>query len=739
MYKLKFIFFPDPEYALMASLCYVLIFLTAYKRYNALIINYGSYDAPKTARPWTTWLRYHGSAVIYACVYAVFFATLYQLFHQHPVLVDAAKKLLAKDSALPSAIEGISEDIKLLSPVLSVVLLTWAAEKYRKTTAADRKIRYYFQQLGSIPGAVSLTIRKMKRYDLNLNPDECTGDLAEEVKGQITLTEFRNDPKALEYLYLRACHLFNTIERWGSISSEFYQFQNAYHQAFENIKTRFEKVKRNAQRYYQLKLKLAGDANLYAQITNPAAKTRFDSMYPKVLTELRKDLKNDLKDILENMYLFVACAVHSEGITAKKRSRLLQSFGFGFTGTEKSQGGDVDPNDMAILAVYLIFVIPLSALFAAFAGNENMVMIQSLTYVVWSAMALFVGIISVATPIMVKGFKDSSENAFWKAIRPKKGHAWCAYLISGFIAGAAGIVVIFLLHFLAPDKSELSALKSLVRTIPWGLVPLSISFILGYHLDRKSAHGKSTIILEALTTMAAGSLAAALASFINSRIIDRPEMLPRMIFAVISASLLGGIIGTLIPNRYRDRTVKSAKITRNEVDLKELVRDCLEKFADRAGNENIRITSRIAADIPLLKLDRAKISLALGGLLSNALEFTPSEGDVTIEAGVLGQGDIRVTIKDNGIGMSSYKVKTITDVPSETLHAAWQHTGEYQNANLLQVRSIVEKHGGKFQLASRQWEGTEATIELPKELACPRPSASEPEALLQGEFGTAAA
>ena len=216
-------------------------------------------------------------------------------------------------------------------------------------------------------------------------------------------------------------------------------------------------------------------------------------------------------------------------------------------------------------------------------------------------------------------------------------------------------------------------------------------------------------------------------------------MLPRMIFAVISASLLGGMIGTLIPNRYRDRTAKSAKITRNEVDLKELVRDCLEKFADRAGNENIRITSRIAADIPLLKLDRAKVCLALGGLLSNALEFTPSEGDVTIEAGVLGQGDIRITIKDNGIGMSNYKVKTITDVPSETLHAAWQHIGEYQNANLLQVRSIVEKHGGKFQLASRQWEGTEATIELPKELACPRPSDSEPETLPQGELGTAAA
>ena len=118
MVDLKTILFPDPEYALVAALCYLLIFLTAYRRYNALIINYGSYDAPKTARPWTTGLRYHGSAVIYACLYAVFFTVIYQLFHQHPILIKAAKDLLAKDNTFPDAFQGISKDINLLSPIL---------------------------------------------------------------------------------------------------------------------------------------------------------------------------------------------------------------------------------------------------------------------------------------------------------------------------------------------------------------------------------------------------------------------------------------------------------------------------------------------------------------------------------------------------------------------------------------------------------------------------------------------
>jgi hypothetical protein len=121
----------------------LLVFLTAYKRYNALIINYGGYDGPETARLWTTWLRYPCSAVIYACVYAIFLATLHQLFHQLPNLVDMVRNMLPKESPFSADLEALSKDIGLLSPILAVGLLTWGVEKYRKTSAVDRKIRCF--------------------------------------------------------------------------------------------------------------------------------------------------------------------------------------------------------------------------------------------------------------------------------------------------------------------------------------------------------------------------------------------------------------------------------------------------------------------------------------------------------------------------------------------------------------------------------------------------------------------
>jgi hypothetical protein len=739
MIEFKSLLFPDSDYQLVASLCYLLIFLTAYKRYNTLIINYGAYDAPETARPWTTWLRYHGSAVIYACLYAIFFTTLYQLFHKHPVLIDAAREMLGDENPFGKSLAKLGTDMKLISPILAFILLTWGAEKYRKTAAADRKLRYYFQRMGSIPGEVSLTIRNLKKYELEVNTDECMGNLSEEMKNEITLPLLQNDPKSLEHHYLRACHLFSQIEHWNSPGSDFFQFQSAYHQAFENIKTRYEKVYRNASRYYQLKLKSATDADSVAGNCEGIARSKFDSIYPKILTELRKDLKNDLKSILENLYIFMACAVHSEGITAKQRKKLLQSFGFKITGGKQSNASGVDPNDLTILAIFLIFVIPLSAVVARVAGDDRLITIASMTYVVWSAMALFIGLASVAIPIVIKQVKDSSDHRFWICVRPKKGPAWCSYLVSGVMAGAAGILVMFLLSFLVPGNAERPLTVRVARIIPWGLLPLSIAFILGYHLDRKTADGKRTIVIEALTTMLAAMLAAVLALVINAGIIHWSELLPRMYFSLTSAALLGSIIGAVIPNRIRGQINRGTKVVLEEVNLNASIQSCMDKFADRAKKDNVKITAVVADNLPVLIADPGKIKLVINGLISNALEFTPGEGRITISASVDSQGGIRLSVKDDGIGMSSHKMRTVVDAPPEKIHAAWEQVGDSEDADLIQIHSIVEKHGGKFKLNSRQWEGTEATVEFPHEPAYAETSTPRPERPLQGPLESMAA
>lgn len=716
MFELEPFFFPDAGYSSIAGVCYALIFLTAYERYNSLIRTFGGYDAPETARPWTTGMRYHSSAVIYSSLYAIFLAVLYQLFHQYPLLVNAARKMIGAENVFGKTLNDIGEDMKLISPILCLILLTWGAEKYQRTAMVDRKLRIFFQRLGSIPAAASRTIRKLKKIELEVAVEECLGNLPMEIKEEITLPLLQSDPKSLEHLYLRACHLFYQIDHWNNISSDFFQFQTVYNQVFKNIRARFEKLNRNANRYFQLKLNLGTGTPLSEDIPEETASRRFDSIYPKILTELRKDLKTDLRSVLENIYIFIACAVHSKGFTAKKRKKLLQSFGFRMNSGNNQNSDGVDLNDLTILAVFLVFVIPLSAVFAGFLGNRHLGTIETVTYVVWAAMALFIGLASVAVPVAIKQIKENSDNAFWMRIRPDSGNAWFAFMISGISAGLTGIFIIFLLNFMTPQLSAGPIQKTLFKILPWGLVPLSIAFVLGYHLDRKRAAGRQTRIIEALSTALVAMLAAVLALMINAKIIKWAELIPKMYFILTCALLIGSIIGAVVPHRYRGRIRKSISMVTGKVDLKETIVNCIYALAERAEKGNVRITALVGNHIPLLKIDSVKIKQAINGLLSNALEFTPAKGWIQVAAGLDKDGGITISVKDNGIGMSSDKIKAIVDAPPEQVHGAWELVDEYHNADLIQIRSIIERHGGRLNLESRQWEGTEISVVLPKEL-----------------------
>jgi signal transduction histidine kinase len=737
MKNLNIIFFPDENYLLIACLCYALIFLTAYKRFNSLITNYGTYDAPDRARPWTTWVRYHAAAAIYACLYAALFAILYQLFHRHPQLIEAAAGLLGQESAAAELIEKLDSEMNLISPLMALVFLSWGAEKYRRTAAVDRRLRYFFQQLGSIPGAVSQTIRKLKKYELEFVDDDCSVNLPDELKDEIMLPMLQKDPKSLEHLYTRACHLFHQIDHWNSISSDFFQFQTAYHQAFENIKARYEKLNRNTKRYYQLKLiklKFATDAQLWSQVPEVDAESQFINMYPKVLTELRKDLKNELKGILENIYIFIACGIHSKGVTAHKRKKLLQSFGFKIDSGQKINGDGLDPNDMTILGLCLIFVIPLSAVFARFIGNDNPVAIQSIRYVVWSAMAMFVGLASVAFPIVIRQLQNSSQSAFWRFIQPQEGqHSWCAYLISGVLAGAAGILSIFLLNFLDPESASMTPLASFIQVVPWGLVPLAIAFSLGYHLDRTTASTHIVVAKEAAATALMALLAALLALSIKSGLMKVEELIPRMYFSLTAAALLGSIIGAVVPYRYRRHQDRQMKVTFKPVNLNEIIQGAIKKFSERASKEQIVVTADLAGNLPMLNADAFKITMAIDGLLSNALEFTPKEGQIKISADLKDDGAIRFCVQDSGIGMSNSRIKSIVNAQPEEIHSAWKRTGDGSDADLVQVRAIAEKHSGKLELESKRWVGTKVTVELPKKIVIAETTGPDFQHSLQNE------
>ena len=715
MIDIRTIFLPDTDYILIVVACYSIVFIAAYERFNSLVKEYSSFSTPGTARPWTTYFRYHAAAAVYSSFYVILFALIYQLFFRYPVLIETIKEGFDFGPKTKSLVDKLGDDLKLLGPMLTVILLTWGFEQINRTAKIDRKVRSFLHKLGSIPGAVSSLVRKMRRFPLNSEFEKCLKKFPDYLKKEVAL--LRNDENSIEHLFERVCHLYIHLEEWESLTSDFYHYHAAYRHSFEGIKVSFEKVGHNAERYYQLKSKFRKDAQLYAQLAEAKPELKLENMQPRLITELKGYLREDLKQLLESIYIYIACAVYSIGKSENKRNHLLQTMGFERPDPNKSKRVGIDPNDLTIVFMFLLIVIPLAAIFAYFISGGQFFIENAYTYVVWTMMAMAVGLLSVVVPTLCKQARETLNSGFWKFIRPRHGeHAWFSYLLSSSLVGVASFVVLTLLCYLTPNLPSYELYSVARRIMPWALVPFAVAFMLCFHLDRKTTP-KYNSLGEGLTTSLAAVIAGIVALVLSSNILTWEELVKRMHFSISAAALLGFIIGSVFPKRYRLKAAKPMELKTKLVDMKAIIDRCISKFKDRAENENIQIVKDVASGITKLKLDPDRIEQALTSLISNAIEFTPQGGRITVSAKIAGKNAIRLSVSDSGIGMSKKQIDAVVNAPKERLDGAWRDGEDRPEADLYQIRSIAEEHGGRFDLKSTQLAGTEVMIELPEKLA----------------------
>jgi two-component system, OmpR family, sensor kinase len=119
--------------------------------------------------------------------------------------------------------------------------------------------------------------------------------------------------------------------------------------------------------------------------------------------------------------------------------------------------------------------------------------------------------------------------------------------------------------------------------------------------------------------------------------------------------------------------------------------------------------------IPPVTGDSDLLYLAIFNLLSNAAKFTTAADSVEVRAGEA-DGNVWVEVADTGVG-----------IPESELPQMWDELARATNARgipgtglgLPLVKVVVERHGGRVGLRSRQGAGTAVRIELP---TAPRPN-----------------
>jgi len=112
-------------------------------------------------------------------------------------------------------------------------------------------------------------------------------------------------------------------------------------------------------------------------------------------------------------------------------------------------------------------------------------------------------------------------------------------------------------------------------------------------------------------------------------------------------------------------------------------------------------------------VDRQLVSRLMVNLLVNAREALEGPGGRIAVGAALedgegpGRGCLRLAVTDNGRGMSEEFVRQSLFRPFSTTKSAGLGIG------LAQCKSIVDAHGGRIRVESRQGQGTTFTIELP--------------------------
>jgi signal transduction histidine kinase len=142
---------------------------------------------------------------------------------------------------------------------------------------------------------------------------------------------------------------------------------------------------------------------------------------------------------------------------------------------------------------------------------------------------------------------------------------------------------------------------------------------------------------------------------------------------------------------------------------------CEHRFRERG----VRAENAVGRDLPLVHGDAGEIQQAVLNVLLNAADAVrPGEGRVSLAARAT-DGQVLLTITDNGAGMGPDTLRQAAD-PFFTTKAPGQGTG----LGLAVVETILEHHGGTLGLASEPGRGTEVTLALPAPAGTKSPDAA---------------
>jgi PAS domain S-box-containing protein len=159
--------------------------------------------------------------------------------------------------------------------------------------------------------------------------------------------------------------------------------------------------------------------------------------------------------------------------------------------------------------------------------------------------------------------------------------------------------------------------------------------------------------------------------------------------------------------------VEAGKLELNftSVNLGDVLDHCLKLMQEHATSARVILRKNIPANLPNVVADLRSMRQIMLNLLSNAIKFTDPGGQVIVSAHVTPVGELKLRVKDTGLGMSEAEMK-------DALEPFRRVTTEGRDApgtglGLPLTKALAEANRASFVISSEPRKGTLVEITFP--------------------------
>jgi PAS domain S-box-containing protein len=148
------------------------------------------------------------------------------------------------------------------------------------------------------------------------------------------------------------------------------------------------------------------------------------------------------------------------------------------------------------------------------------------------------------------------------------------------------------------------------------------------------------------------------------------------------------------------------------VSLNDHLAESVSLLQPMANSQRVIIRTSLSASVPEVVADQRSIKQIALNLLSNAIRFTPSGGQIVVSTSYEPSGNVVIRIRDTGIGMNRKELEQAMK-PFGQVGPGPRQRGDGTGLGLPLTKAMVEANRAQFDIVSAPGEGTLVSISFP--------------------------